>query len=57
LPIIVGRLVQEMSRYGGLSIEGVRIVGFFEKGMLGPGIINAGVYLFPIDFLKKFLGV
>ena len=32
-----------IARYGGVLVEGGRIVGFEEKGSAGPGWINAGV--------------
>src|SRR5690606_26750329 len=44
-PILVGRAVPDTSRYGRLSVQGGKIVGFHEKGMSGPGLINAGVYV------------
>jgi D-glycero-alpha-D-manno-heptose 1-phosphate guanylyltransferase len=34
----------DIARYGGVLVEGGRIVGFQEKGRSGPGWINAGVY-------------
>jgi D-glycero-alpha-D-manno-heptose 1-phosphate guanylyltransferase len=35
----------DVSRYGGVIIDGRRIVGFEEKGRSGPGWINAGTYV------------
>ena len=35
----------DVARYGGVLIEGKRIVGFQEKGRSGPGFINAGAYV------------
>ena len=35
----------DVSRYGGVTIEGQRIVGFQEKGSSGPGWISAGAYV------------
>ena len=35
----------DVSRYGGVTIEGRRVVGFEEKGRTGPGWINAGTYV------------
>jgi D-glycero-alpha-D-manno-heptose 1-phosphate guanylyltransferase len=35
----------DVSRYGGVTIEGERVVGFEEKGRSGPGYINAGTYV------------
>jgi D-glycero-D-manno-heptose 1,7-bisphosphate phosphatase len=40
--------VPEASRYGGVLLDGDRVVSFGEKGRSGPGLINAGVY-----FLRK----
>jgi D-glycero-alpha-D-manno-heptose 1-phosphate guanylyltransferase len=42
--------VRDASRYGGVLIEGGLITGFAEKGIQGPGWINAGVYLLDQDF-------
>ena len=35
----------DIARYGGVLIEGKRIVGYQEKGRSGPGWINAGAYV------------
>lgn len=35
----------DVSRYGSVTIEGQRIVGFEEKGRAGPGYISAGTYV------------
>ena len=45
-PIIVGRQVSDTERYGRLLIEDNNVKGFTEKGMGGPGLINAGCYVF-----------
>jgi D-glycero-alpha-D-manno-heptose 1-phosphate guanylyltransferase len=37
----------DIARYGGVVMEGERIVGFAEKGRSGPGWINAGAYVLP----------
>jgi len=42
--------VQEMGRYGGVLIDGQYVVGFIEKGRIGPGWINGGVYAMNRDF-------
>lgn len=34
----------DIARYGGVLVNGSKIVGFKEKGRSGPGWINAGVY-------------
>ena len=36
--------VDDRSRYGGITLEGTKIVGFIAKGAVGPGLINAGMY-------------
>jgi D-glycero-alpha-D-manno-heptose 1-phosphate guanylyltransferase len=35
----------DLARYGGVLLEGTRIVGYEEKGRSGPGWINAGAYV------------
>jgi len=54
VPIIVGREVPDTARYGRLEIEHGRINGFCEKGISGPGIINAGCYVFAPNILDSF---
>lgn len=54
LPIVVGRQVPDTRRYGRLAVDGDRIVGFGEKGIAGPGLINAGCYVLAADALKGF---
>jgi D-glycero-alpha-D-manno-heptose 1-phosphate guanylyltransferase len=50
-PIIVGRLVPDTSRFGRLQHDGSgTVTGFAEKGIAGPGLINAGAYVLPSDF-------
>lgn len=39
----------DISRYGGVVIEGNRIVGFDEKGRSGAGWINGGAYVLSRD--------
>ncbi len=46
-PIIVGREVLDTTRYGRLLVMDGTVKGFSEKGMAGPGLINAGCYVFP----------
>lgn len=53
-PIIVGRMVADTARYGRLDAESGRIMGFIDKGMTGPGLINAGCYVFPREILNTF---
>ena len=53
-PIIVGCQVHDTDRYGRLIIEQGRVVGFMEKGTSGPGVINAGCYVFGRHLLDQF---
>ncbi len=46
--LILAVEVDDRSDYGGLRIdERERILGFEEKGVHGPGVINGGVYVLP----------
>lgn len=38
--------VEDASRYGAVDVDGDRVVGLVEKGRRGPGLVNAGIYLF-----------
>lgn len=53
-PIVVGRQVQDTTRYGRLVVDGDRITNFAEKGIEGPGLINAGCYVLATDALAQF---
>ena len=53
-PIIVGREVEDTSRYGRLLTEKGRISGFAEKEIAGRGLINAGCYVLKKDQLADF---
>jgi D-glycero-alpha-D-manno-heptose 1-phosphate guanylyltransferase len=53
-PIIVGRAVPDTARYGRLLVEGGQVRGFAEKGAGGPGLINAGCYIFNRGQLDSF---
>lgn len=53
-PLIVGSRVPDTSRYGRLlTHEGVAM-GFTEKGVAGPGLINAGCYVLKHGQLDAF---
>lgn len=52
--VVVGRHVPDTSRYGRLVVDGVRITCFAEKGISGPGLINAGCYVLAADALARF---
>jgi len=41
---MVLREVPDVARYGSVLLSGERVSGFLEKGNVGPGLINAGVY-------------
>ena len=47
--VIVAREVMNTERYGRLDIYQGRVVHFAEKGQPGPGLINAGCYVFGTD--------
>lgn len=49
--IIVGREVPDTQRYGRLLVDDGRVTGFTEKGISGPGLINAGCYVLDRDAL------
>lgn len=53
-PVIVARDIADTSRYGKLVTRDSRVVGFEEKSTGGPGLINAGVYLFPRALAERF---
>lgn len=53
-PIVVGRLVPDTSRYGRLIVDGGCIISFSEKGLAGPGLINAGCYVLAKHALAQF---
>jgi D-glycero-alpha-D-manno-heptose 1-phosphate guanylyltransferase len=53
-PIVVCRQVPDTLRYGRLVVDGGCVIGFAEKGIAGPGLINAGCYALPADALNNF---
>jgi len=53
-PIIVAREVPDTARYGCLDTDNGRVLGFSEKKVAGPGLINAGCYVLPSDILDGF---
>jgi D-glycero-alpha-D-manno-heptose 1-phosphate guanylyltransferase len=53
-PIIVARQVADTRRYGRLVAHDGRVLGFTEKGVGGPGLINAGCYVFARAQLDSF---
>ncbi|MCL6478027.1 MAG: nucleotidyltransferase family protein [Peptococcaceae bacterium] len=54
VPIIVAREVPDTMRYGRLEVSDGRVKGFSEKGVGGPGLINAGCYVLPTGILEGF---
>jgi len=55
IPTIVVRPVQDSSRYGKITFEDGRITGFIEKGVPGPGFMNAGCYIMPQGAIDVFV--
>jgi D-glycero-alpha-D-manno-heptose 1-phosphate guanylyltransferase len=53
-PIVVGTEMPDTGRYGRLVVNSDRISSFAEKGIVGPGLINAGCYVLARDALTKF---
>jgi len=53
-PVIVAREVDDTARFGRLDVVDGRVTRFCEKGVAGPGLINAGVYLLPRTALDAF---
>lgn len=54
MPIIVAREVPDTARYGRLDADRGRVMGFIDKGVTGPGLINAGCYVLPTGILSDF---
>jgi D-glycero-alpha-D-manno-heptose 1-phosphate guanylyltransferase len=52
--MIVSREVSDTARYGRLLLADGKLDGFSEKGVSGPGLINAGCYVFSINQLDAF---
>ena len=53
-PLIVVREVSDTTRFGKVEMRDGRINAFLEKGMSGPGLINAGCYVLPKAALDSF---
>jgi D-glycero-alpha-D-manno-heptose 1-phosphate guanylyltransferase len=53
-PIIVGCMVEDTARYGRLLLDQGKVKGFTEKGIAGPGLINAGCYVMPSGQLDHY---
>jgi len=52
--IIVCKEISDASRYGKVVPSGNLVEGFEEKASLGPGLINAGCYIFGRHLLDDF---
>lgn len=53
---IAVRQVPDLSRYGGVMMQGSRVVSFAEKGAPGPGLINGGIYLLGPGAFSNYTG-
>lgn len=53
-PVIVAREVVDTARYGRLLTAEGKVTGFTEKGVAGPGLVNAGCYVLSRDQLSPF---
>lgn len=53
-PVIVARNVPDTTRFGRVELCDGWISAFLEKGMTGPGLINAGCYVLPRHALDDF---
>lgn len=51
---MVLRKVEDTSRYGAVQVQNDIVVGFNEKGLTGPGFINAGIYILPPAIFSKY---
>lgn len=49
------REIDDVSRYGAVSRESGRVVGFEEKGRRGPGYINGGMYIIARETVLRAL--
>ncbi len=54
IPVIVASVVSNVKRYGQLHIQNGRVISLKEKNTTGPGVINAGCYVFPKNLLDRF---
>lgn len=53
-PMIVVREVPDTARFGRIEMRDGRVIAFLEKGLAGPGLINAGCYVLPNNALDTF---
>jgi D-glycero-alpha-D-manno-heptose 1-phosphate guanylyltransferase len=47
------RRVSDTSRFGAVELAGGRFLTMDEKGRSGPGLVNAGLYLLPVDLPER----
>jgi D-glycero-alpha-D-manno-heptose 1-phosphate guanylyltransferase len=47
--VMAVRPVPDRSRYGSVQVEADRVLGMTPKGLAGPGLVNAGLYLMRRD--------
>ncbi len=52
--VIAAREVDDVARYGVLTLVGERVTGFAEKARTGPGCVNAGVYWLRRDVFERW---
>jgi len=50
--LLVSRWIEEVGRYGSLEVQGGRLRAILEKGARGPGLINAGIYAIPGEWME-----
>ncbi len=53
-PIILGIEIPDTRRYSRLMLKNNTLIGFSDKGILGKGIINAGLYYLPKSIFEGF---
>jgi len=51
-PVLVGRHIDDVSRYGALLTHDDEVIGFKEKTVRGPGIVNVGCYVLPRNLFE-----
>ena len=49
---LVAHRLSDVSRFGAVLVGEGRLRGFAEKGLAGPGLMNAGIYAWPADWLR-----
>ena len=51
---LVLKNVHDVSRYGSVIVTNDIVSGFLEKGNVGSGLINSGVYIIPVEIFSKY---